>query len=260
MGLYNFDEFCEEIRADIMEYLPKLPNAAVYIRKVTKNNGITLTALQIFEEGTVCTPSIYLESYYEKYIEGEDLDSILEKLAAFYLQHENEISVDVGHVNSFSHMKEKLIFRLVNYEMNAEELKNCPYLMWQDLAVTFRWLAFQDELGVASALVTNRELREWDTCAEELYRLAINNMISRFPPCCQPIEDILMKRNGDEKGYQDFQTEIKGHKEDTGVYMLVLTNRQKINGASSVVYPGILKDIAEKYDTSFCCCPAVYMK
>lgn len=253
MDFYNFEEFCNKIKATILEYLPEVTGGQIYIHQVTKNNGIQLSALQILGEGQSCSPSIYLESYYEDYQDGASMEEILGDMAEFYRQHENELELNVENVDSFEIMKDKIIMRLVNYEMNQETLKQCPYIPWQDLAITFRWMAHQDDVGVATALVTNREMQEWKVAISELWEYAQKNMPIYFPAVYEDMEQILKEYLTDEERTLFVQEE---EQRSQNIRMFILTNSQRMNGATSILYPDMVKQLSDKHPKGFYLLPS----
>lgn len=244
MKLLNFNEFTDYVREHIVERMETSNRECeVYIQKITKNNGVVLTALQILENGDNCTPSIYLEPYYQKYREDMPLEEILEEMMQFYYFHKDEMEITVESLSAFQSMKDKIIMRLVNYERNEEQLRDCPHIRWHDLAITFRWLAHSDDIGIATALVTNREVALWETSLEELHALAVENMPRIFPCVIQSMKNVLLEHLSDN-GQND--SPFLEPEEQTALNMYVITNEQRINGATSILYSGILEAFAKR--------------
>ena len=57
------------------------------LRKVQKNNSLILDGLCIEKDGSPVAPSIYLNPFYEHYLDGVSLETITKKLLTAY--HEN---------------------------------------------------------------------------------------------------------------------------------------------------------------------------
>ena len=64
----NFEEFTYRAKQATQEYLGA--EAQLEIEKITKNNGLVLTALLLRESEGRVTPTVYLEQYYEAYSRG----------------------------------------------------------------------------------------------------------------------------------------------------------------------------------------------
>lgn len=80
--MYSFEEFIEEIRNNILDYLPEeYEDADVDIREVYKNNNVALTGLMVHpENGNNISPTIYLDDYYKKYQNGTNMNGVLEDM------------------------------------------------------------------------------------------------------------------------------------------------------------------------------------
>lgn len=242
MEKQSFTEFREMVHKQILTVLPEYENARIYVHEVTKNNGIRLWALQILPEGKNCSPSIYLDHYYQRYKEGEAFSDLLSDMARFYRMHCGSMMVNVEQISDYSQMKEHIVLRLLNYEKNKELLTDAPYIMWHDLAITFRWLAHQDEVGIASALITHRECHLWNITVPELYEVALNNTERLFPWECHDMIELLKKMDGAPLAEELCELSCK---------MYVLTNEQRVNGAGVVLYQGVLSQVAKRLHGSF---------
>ena len=249
-----FDEFIKEVSDLISDkYLDE--NYSVYERNVVKNNHTTHKALQIVRDGDNISPSIYMEEFYEMYSDGGSIDDIADSVYQYYTSNKNGLSVDVDELTDYDKMCDKIILRLVNYEKNKEILERCPYVMWNDLAITFRWIADFKSVGIATALLTNREFKRYDISLEELYYKAVENMQKLFPMCIDEMEELYIKSIDNELIREKVKKEFE-EMGKPGFPMLVLSNEQKINGATSVLYPHCLKKLSEQYEGGFYILPS----
>ncbi len=126
---------------------------------------------------------------------------------------------------AFDKMKNRIIFRLINYERNEKLLRVAPHLRLFDLALTFRWIAHVDDIGLSTALITDRECKLWNVTVKELILAAGTNTKRLFPPVIKDIRHYLK----DEKEPID----------TGGISMYVLTNEQQICGATALIYEGV---------------------
>ena len=114
-------EFLTYVEEHILEYVKDPEEKQASIRQVTKNNNISLNGLCIGKGEEVCQPIIYLDSYYEDYREGADLGEILCRIGAVYEDSRADSPIDASLYRDYSHMRDLLFFRLVNYEKNKEQ-------------------------------------------------------------------------------------------------------------------------------------------
>ena len=211
------------------------------INHVIKNNSVELDGICLHRAGDTLSPTVYLNHFYEEYLEGRPLHSILSEIAATLSSEVPELEVNTSLYDNYDAIRHQIIFRLVNYERNEELLTSCPYLPFCDLAITFRWLVHSDSSGIASALITNKEMELWNITLEELYQTASLNTRRLFPATIQPIQQLLSE-------YLDKDADIQELLDQTPdeLQLFILSNEPRINGSTSMIYDGILADFAKK--------------
>ena len=238
----SFEEFLYYIEEHILDGWKE--EAHVSVQETRKNNGVTYQGLYIRDREQTVTPCIYMEEYYEDYRRGESPDDIIERIRRDYqwaMEHSCLYEMDVTDYDS---MRGRLIFRLVNYDKNADLLKDCPYIRMYDLALTFRWIAHTDDIGISTALVTNRELRIWGITVQELLLTARENTRRIFPPKIVNMDRYL----------EEFGKDLTGMVTDRPMY--IMTNEQQINGATVLVYEGVLRQFAAEIRSDFFLLPS----
>lgn len=237
----NYDEFKEYVASHMKEWFPE-DHYDISIRKIVKNNGLILDGLCIFEKGETSSPTLYLESYYTRYQNGSIMADVLASIQRDYERGKANTPIMDTTDPSYETVRSRIIMRLVNYEKNKEILKDCPYLTLYDLAITFRWLAHQDDIGISTALITNREMERWNVTKEKLYEDASANTPQLFPGKIIKLEAMI----------EDY-----GVPAPKGTFDLyVLTNDQGINGATCILYNNLLESFAKTVDDSFYLLPS----
>ena len=73
--------------------------ADVSLRQIPKNNGVLLDGLCICRPESTVAPAIYLNSYYEQYLSGVSIDSIISDILAVYQENSHP---DEARFRSFS--------------------------------------------------------------------------------------------------------------------------------------------------------------
>ena len=237
----NYDEFKDYVIVHLAEWFPN-DYYEIAIRKVVKNNGLVLDGLCIFQRGSCAAPTLYLESYYEQYKSGCIMAEILASIEREYRKSEQRAVILEEPDFHYETIREHIVLRLVNYDKNSEILKDCPYLKFHDLAITFRWLAHQDDIGISTSLISLREMERWQITVEQLYEDALRNTQRIFPSKILQLHEMVTDYGVTaKKGYFD---------------LYVLSNEQGINGATCILYEGLLQSFAKEKDSSFYLLPS----
>lgn len=240
-GYMDYQRFCEKMQKAIKEGLPD--NMRVEVHKVMKNNSIELDGLIIISDNENVSPSFYLQIYYEQYKSGETIECLAQKIRdAYYeeIQADKCLTIDM----SFEYCKERIVFRLVSYEMNREIMKTIPYVQFLDMIVIFYILFRQDEDGIGSVRVTNKLMQQWQLNTEAIFSLAKENTRILFPKKICSMSSLMADMlNGEtEPDFEEtFNISDLHNKEENEPY--VITNEIGINGAAVMLYPDILEEV-----------------
>lgn len=223
----EFNDFCNEIRDNIGEYLLGYDFDNIQLQEVTHNNNTPHTGLVISREDVNIAPTIYMEQYYRQYQDTGDLDAVIKEIADVYkgsLESTNDMPVEI--FNQKEQYFSNCYLKVVNYEKNKDMLQDVPYKKYMDLAVTIRMLVRVDETGMASAIVTHDHTARLGINEKDLYAAALKNTEFLFPVRINKLEDVT--RSLDSNGL--VQEELP----DTGIY--VLSNLPRIAGATTILY------------------------
>lgn len=230
--MMNFEEFMAWVKENITSKDWK-ETSQIEISVVKKNNGVSATGLFIRENGQDVSPILYLDDYYIHYQNGELLENVIRNIRADYDKKVQMAAVKIPNLQEFENIRGRVIYRLVNYEKNKEILEDCPHIRLYDLAVTFRWVARIDDVGVSTSLITNKQVKEWGVSVNDLVLAARQNTPRLFPAQIIDMEEMLA-------GMVSFILY------PSAIPMYILTNEQELNGASALLYGNILKDFANK--------------
>ncbi|WP_251491849.1 DUF5688 family protein [Otoolea muris] len=165
----------------------------------------------------------------------------------------------------FQKVKGKLIYQLVNFDRNQEMLRELPYKeVCGDLTAVFMIVLGQGEHGRVTTKVTNRHMELWGTDIDALWQLAEENTPKLCPVKWMRLQDMLKEIT---EGIPDFGNLLGScHDEVMGIpgkerrnpsdLMYVLTNTVNVRGAASILYPGVLKEMAEEMGGDFIIFPS----
>ncbi len=169
--MLNEKEFYLYVEKNILNYLPEMEGKKVMVQRVKRNNQISMMGLSIGEtKRIIWYQCCILEIFYRNYLRGQELSDTMKEIARIYRGHQVGFYLDEDKVSDYEHIKKNLFYRVVNYEKNKEMLKYTPYERFLDLAVTYRWAAYRNHDGMASALVRNRELLLWGVTKEQMMK------------------------------------------------------------------------------------------
>lgn len=143
--------------------------------------------------------------------------------------NENKQIFEDLSTSNYNKIKDHLIINTVNVENNLDELKNIPYKVVGDIAITYEILLQSDENRCLAAKVTNEMLMEYGVDLDTLHNDALKSSQRLFPPLVKTIEEML--------GLEPDSCEVK-------VY--VITNEYRTNGAGSIFYPELLSKLSAK--------------
>ena len=242
----GFEEFVENVKDRIKDYLPgKYEDAVIEVSRHEKINESYL-GMCVWTGGNAASPILNLEMYYALCQGGlTGMEDVIRRMAD--IVQENTIPVDLSLVTDYGRTKENLFIRVCDAGRNGELLKNIPHTRIDDLAVTYHILRSIDAGGMSSMTVTSQMMADLGITKEQLHQDAMENSPRLFPPMIENIGTMLrlfeMKAAGLEE--EDISEIRKTMDQDMQIPMLVVTNREQINGASALFYPGILDQVGE---------------
>lgn len=239
----------------------------VDINHVTKNNSIELDGLIILKNGEKITPNIYLNNYYENYMNGEGFEDIVEELIKIYEETmENGEREALCIEYELDTMKPYIVFRIVNYQKNSKLLKEIPHIHYLDLAITFHCLVKDTKEGLGTIRITNEHIEQWNITLEELTEIARINTPNLLPVSIRSMNEVIIDILNKDLRFQDIENMTDGKNQIEDILnhmnqeaphdMYVLTNIKGINGASCLLYPEVIKELAYRIRTDFYILPS----
>lgn len=238
----DYKEFADRI-AEMLQW--KIGDGCtVTVTEILKNNGVSPTGVVIMKESDRVVPTIYLEEPYRQYKEGASLSEIAEEIKALYEKNSRNIKLDIDFFRDFSQVEGRIFHKVINREKNKELLKDMPYFSWHDLAVVFYYGMKGAAFGNAMIPVHNSHLDMWGKSADEIYQTARHNMKKKMPELLLPMQKLL-----EEEEMTGIRTE------ESIMQLYVLTNRERMFGASAMLYSEKIKGLADKLHTDLLILP-----
>ena len=216
----------------------------IKVNQVPKNNGLIRHGLCIIEQNVIVTPTIYMEEYYAMYQQGVQMPEIIRKICD-YNESAKEITIEDFDVRRFGELdavKGRIVYKLVNTAMNQDMLQDHPHIEVLDLSMVFQVIVSNQESGQMTINVRNSHMKEWGLTVNELKELAEINTRRMFPEDIISMEDMLNSLSKELVGEEVL--DVVNRRENEMFH--VLTNKKKVQGASVLLYNGLLQEIAEQ--------------
>ena len=258
----NYNEFLFNVREGVKDLLEK--GSCVKIQKILKNNDIELEALTVLTDESSVSPTIYLEPFYEDYLQGKNINEIVMEIYVLYRENENQLHFDIDIFKDFDNVKDKIVYKLINTKSNRKLLRDVPHIPYLDLTIVFDCIFDNEYLGHATALIHNIHMNMWEVTKEQLYEMAKVNTPRLLRCELREMNDLLHEillddiqktvceanngydtENGTIDANEVAENLMKNMDEvKRQISMYVLTNQQRMNGAASLLYENIIKDFA----------------
>ena len=256
--MITIEVFTEIIKSEMEKIYSS--KCKVDVLNVVKNNGLHLTGITIRNRESNMAPTIYLDGYFADYKDGRTMENICKEIVQVYEKNKVQKDFFLKQVTDFKNVKDRICFKLVNREKNAELLTDTQYLEYQDLAVVVYILVSKDKSGITSITVRNSLMNMWGMDEDILYHLAKKNTqrlfrgrVSTMLEMMAEIIDESADRLDEEMVEAFFDMDVY---EDSAFPMYVATNVFKMNGACILLYDGVLKKFAEKISGDFYILPS----
>ena len=207
-------------------------------QNVQKGN-ITLTGICI-GKGNM-RPVVYLENYEELFNEFG-----YEKVAREMIDvcnNAESLNVDTDEIASWNYAKRHLIICIAPKGTNVGSV-TIPYL---DLELYFRVKLGKEKDRMTSYKVKEEMLDRWNVTKETLLQVALNRTDYIISSMAETIMEIL----SDDEIPDDIIDSIVNE-----VPQIIVTNREKLHGASAIYDKQIFKKIANKYESDLYIIPS----
>ena len=228
----SYKEFTEHI-VDLL-YQRVGRDHEIKVTQVTKNNDVQLTGIVIMRTDEKVSPTIYLEEPYRQYCMGDDIEKIADRIVTIYREHRSDLDPDLGFFRKFECVRNGILHKIIHYEKNRKLLKDVPHIRWCNLAIVFYYAIENKAFGKGTILIRNSHLKMWNRDIEELYRVAQENMRRVRPEILVPITELVEQLSGARLPYAE------------RVILYVLTNCEKMYGASAMLYSVKIKELADR--------------
>lgn len=235
-------EFINSVKCLVVtKLLDDIEGIIVDDQPVIKNNNVHLTGLIIRNPKVNIAPTIYLDSYFRAYENGEkSVEEIADDIIHCYKQNALDDDLDISLIHDVERVKEKVYPIVVNTDANLEWLKSHPHKNLLDLSICYRLnidlKQHQSDDNNGSIAVTDTLMNVWGLTIDELDEIAWENNKVLFAPVFKNMFEIISEM-------MNFSADsLMGTFEESPMY--VLSNASNINGSNYIADKSVLNNIA----------------
>lgn len=212
----TYNEFKTRMTEDVKKYMDgNHPGYEVSLEKVAKVNRDFVEMIAISNKDTHEGPAIDVKELWDdanrRGMSYEEMSREVMKRLDLTLKEVPEVVID--DLNDF---KSRAILTLINTEKNQNMLSYVPHREYYEFSIVYRIIVHEDEEATTSGIVTNEMLEKAGYTEEELYKFAYENTR----------KDVNISKM-------------------FGMY--VLTTKRGMYGAASILFPEMIKEIADHY-------------
>lgn len=242
----EYFNFVQVVAKNVKEHLAD--DVSVEVRTIEKNNGSEKVGLVISEKGVSLSPTIYMESFFDKLQQGATIDDIAEEIMKLYQDVKPNQEWDPQFIRDYEKAKKFLVCRMIHEEKNQTLLERAPHLKWMNLAIV-AYLSFDvPGRGKGSVLVDNSVVELWGVSPEQIMIQATGNTEKIKPFYMNTLPDMVRESGGEDL--------LPAEEEAGKPPIFVLTTEDKAYGAIAVLYPGMMEDIATVLEQDYYIVPS----
>lgn len=250
----DYEEFKQQVFNRIRDFLPeKYAKADISLERTIKTNDTVLDGIVIRVRENDITPNIYLNAYYDDYLNGRNMEDILRRISCVRDNAPKQKDAGLALSKSdfeFDKIKSRITCRIVNIELNKLFLADRPYTQMEDLAVVYD--IQMGQIGNDNGFIPiKKSMQEYfGIDIKRLHYMAVGNM-ERLSPCiCDGLINMIM-------GFQQHSDEDKDfEKNKMDESMLVLKDKNGIYGAAVVLNDKVMVSVAERLGGDFYVLPS----
>lgn len=243
----DYREFVDQVTKDLKEVLSdEFQAATVTARQVDKLQGESYYGICVQPEGSNIGVTMNVQGSYEKYQRGASYNEAVHEIVGLIEDGmRNHPNVRMSELMDYDSMKSKLMVQVVPTKGNEEMLSGIPHKEQEDMSLVYRFVFDSNKNGMASTVVTNQILQQYDITADQLHADAMTNAPENFPARIRSMQEVLSEMMGIEP---DMLPDEGG--------MFVATCNSGMNGAGCIFYPNFMEEAAEKLNGDFFILPS----
>lgn len=250
----DFESFITKIRRAMENYFGK--DYSVQVKEVNKNNGLLMHGLTIMKKSENVCPTIYMERFYEEYVNGNSLSDIVNEIIEVFVASDDYKPGGIDFFTEYEKVKSRLFVKLINKQLNEKLLEGVPHRVFIDMAIVCMVEIEMPGEQTGSVLIHNNHICMWGVHREQLLEDAIANTLMRNGSVIVKMEEMISRiyesmRGPDMQRDEDFEEMLAC---PCGLY--VLSNERQLYGAASIIFPEVRNDLVKKTGGDFYMIPS----
>lgn len=254
----NKKEFFEYVIENVRLYLPpSFKDAQVFIEVEEKENGRNVPILLIVQLEETSLPCIPLEEIYCDYVEGDDLDTCVRKIADLRTKRDHlEYLADLSYASDYEKVKDRLMIKLCDPEFKQRWLENKIYTIHGDFAAVYYVRLCEEREKTFGMPVTKQLMEKWEVTLKQLHEDALLSEREKQALLFEVDEYLLSLMTGKGTVRNLLNGKAEWHPEIAETPMLCLTNSSMSNGASMILQKDIMRQAGEIIGSDFYVLPS----
>lgn len=219
------------------------------IKFVKKDGGELLNIIFAEHDDAYEVCSVHVEELYVAYQNGIRLNTIVDYICSDVLHAKSIYVYDkTKELMDYDTAKSRLFVRLINYDRNADILRDVVHKTLGDIVFTVYAIVDENEFGIVSTKVLKSMVKKWDKNEDDIFNEAIKNTYYLTPPRIYKWEGVLCDESYAGESFMNDEDICDLDKSFSGN---ILSTTRKTNGAVAVFLPGVAERIAELLDSDF---------
>lgn len=248
MSIKSFaNDIANEIKAEF-------PGTEITVREIPKN-GEVLTGLTFVSEEKSMGPTLYVNDYYDDFIDGRSLEEIAEMITDVAKDAiDRAPEVHLPDFMNWNEMQDQVVARIVGNEGNEQYLADKVSTKDEflpDISYVYGvYVDVGDDTGFVS--ISNTIFDKWNIDKETLHEVAMENTFDKQQPEIKSMQEIMAEMMGMD--VEDMPM-MPGMDENFPP-MIVVSNESKSFGAVSIFHPEVQEELADRIGGDFYILPS----
>ena len=248
-----FQEFISTVARRMEERYKEMgQDYSVTIKNRERVNRDKSSSIVVKKPGQLQQPGIVMNSFYADFSEGKKkMDEIIDQLMKTVEEENLGIQLNGSYFTKDRILK-NIRMELINADRNRELLSHVPHRMVADLAVIYKYIIQDTGEGIIGATLTNHTIAGMGIHEDELFQMAMDNRRENAPYVIGNLEDVIHGLN-ESLGMEETPEE---YGLDSFLDCSVLTSQDGLFGASCILYPEAVKELAAAKGGNFFLLPS----
>lgn len=219
------------------------------IKFVKKDGGDLLNIIFAEHDDAYEVCSVHVEELYVAYQNGIRLNTIVDYICSDVLHAKSIYVYDkTKELMDYDTAKSRLFVRLINYDRNADVLKNVVHKTLGDIALTVCAIVDDNREDLISTKILKFMVKKWGKTETDIFNEALENTYRATPPRIYKLEEMIFNREYTGDSFMESCDEDVISKDGMGN---CLSTTIKTNGAVAVFLPGVAEHLAELLNSDF---------